>query len=196
MNIRKLAGRDPETGRVVVSTIGGGNKKYFRWVDFKRSAPVGESVQEKVYKVRYDPLNTYLIALVAREGHQRWIVASEHMKPGDIITTHNIIPKVPIIGQEGDTWPVGALVPGSIVHHVEVIPGEGASRCLAAGSHATILRRMKDKIVLKMPSKQEIAIDEHCYVSCGKTSNTNHYTVRFSQCHRIFELVIDLNLIN
>ena len=66
LKIKKLAGRDPVTGRVVVKTLGGGNKKYFRWIDYERSVnPDGSPREEKVYKVRYDPLRTTKLALVA-----------------------------------------------------------------------------------------------------------------------------------
>jgi len=66
LKIRKLAGRDPETGRVVVKTLGGGNKKYFRWIDYKKTANEdGSPREEKVFTIRYDPLRTSKLALVA-----------------------------------------------------------------------------------------------------------------------------------
>ena len=66
LKIRKLAGRHPETGRVVVKTLGGGNKKYFRWIDYERKANSdGTPREEKVFKIRYDPLRTTKLALVA-----------------------------------------------------------------------------------------------------------------------------------
>lgn len=66
LKIQKLGGRHPETGRMVVATIGGGNKKYFRWIDYVGKAnPDGTPRVEKVYKIRYDPLRTTKLALVA-----------------------------------------------------------------------------------------------------------------------------------
>lgn len=66
LKIKKLGGRDPETGRVVVTTLGGGNKKYFRWVDHIRQPnPDGTPIEEKVFKIRYDPIRSANIALVA-----------------------------------------------------------------------------------------------------------------------------------
>ena len=66
LKIKKLSGRHPETGRVMVKTLGGGNKKYFRWIDYKRTAnPDGTPFVEKVYNVRYDPLRSTKLALVA-----------------------------------------------------------------------------------------------------------------------------------
>lgn len=66
LKIKKLGGRDPETGKVVVKTLGGGNKKYFRWVDYSRTANEdGSPKEEKVYNIRYDPLRSTKLALVA-----------------------------------------------------------------------------------------------------------------------------------
>lgn len=96
----RLGGRNPVTGRVVVKTVGGGNEKRFRWIDFKRFAPVDGEFKEKVYVVRYDPWNSHLIALVANNGNKRWIIASEFTKPGDVITTHDILPEFPIRGMD------------------------------------------------------------------------------------------------
>ncbi|RWS09094.1 ribosomal protein L2-like protein [Dinothrombium tinctorium] len=178
--IKKLGGRDPETGRVVVRTIGGGNKKYFRWIDYTRHAPEGETIEEKVFNVRYSPLHTCLIALVARNGHKRWIVASENMKPGDVIRTTNVIPKNPIQGKEGDAHPIGALIPGTLIHNIEKVPGSSLDEnrfCINAGTHAVILRRMKDSVVIKYPRGHEITLNSKCMVTVGKVSNPNHYTV-------------------
>lgn len=177
LQIQNLGGRDPVTGRVAVRTIGGGNKKKYRWVDHTRHAPEGESVEEKVYNIRYDPLSTYLLALVARGGHKRWIMATENMKPGDVITTTNIIPRNPVRVKEADAWPVGAIPPGTLVHNVERIPGEGGHLSQYAGASMEVSRRMGKLIVLKTPHKTEIAVDEHCMAVVGKCSNTEHNTV-------------------
>lgn len=175
MKIRKLGGRDPETGRVVVRTIGGGNKKLFRWVDFTRHAPEGQTVEEKVYHIRYDPIHTYLIALVANGGHRRWIIASENMKPGDIIKTTNIIPKNPIRVEEGDAWPLGAMSPGTLVHNIEKTVGGNEYFSQYAGAHSVVGRRIGNMIVVKLPSKKEVALDERCMATVGKASNTEFH---------------------
>lgn len=99
-------------------------RRNYYWIDNKFSAPPGETVEEKVYTVRHNPFYNFLVALVARNGHKRWIVASENCKPGDIIRTHNIIPKNPIIAKEGEVWPVGALAAGTRIHNFEVYPGK------------------------------------------------------------------------
>lgn len=83
-------------------------------------------------------------------------------------------------GKDGDTYKVGALMPGSLIHHIEKYPNDGATICTAAGAHAQIIRRIGSKIIIKSINNtkgMEFALDEHCYVTVGKVSNTNHYTV-------------------
>lgn len=80
----------------MVRTIGGGMKRWFRWVDYKRQAPAsGAPLEERVYQVRYDPCRTARIALVASGDSKRWLVATEGTKPGDIIRTSGDIPRIP-----------------------------------------------------------------------------------------------------
>lgn len=185
LSIQKLGGRDPETGRVVVKTIGGGNKKKFRWVDYTRHAPEGETIEEKVYHIRYDPLNTFLLALVARGGFRRWIPASENTAPGDIIKTTNIIPKNPIRVKEGEAWPLGAMPPGTIIHNVEKIVGEGGFYNRYAGGHSTVGRRIGNMIVVKLASKKEVALDEKCMAVVGKMSNPDHIKINLLCVQRL-----------
>lgn len=69
-------------------------------------------------------------------------------------------------------------MPGTLIHHIEKYPDHGATICLAAGTHAVIVRRIGSKIIVKLPNHgQEVALDEKCYVTVGKVSNTNHYTI-------------------
>lgn len=69
-------------------------------------------------------------------------------------------------------------MPGTLIHHIEKYPGAGATMCLAAGTHAAIVRRIGSKVIVKLPQdNREAAFDEKCYVTVGKVSNTNHYTV-------------------
>lgn len=82
------------------------------------------------------------------------------------------------LGKEGDTYRIGALMPGTLIHHMEKYPGHGATMCIQAGAHATILRRIGSKVIVKLPNKgQEVAFDEKCFCTVGKVSNTNNYLV-------------------
>lgn len=172
--IRKLGGRDPETGQVVVRTIGGGMKRWFRWIDHKRQPKEdGSKLEERVYQVRYDPLRTARLALVASGDHKRWLTATEGIKPGDIITTSGEIPRIPVQPKDGDAHPLGALPVSTLVHHVERYPGEGGVLCRAAGTSAQILRRLEDRVIIQLPSKLQVSLSERCMAVVGQASNVS-----------------------
>lgn len=170
--IRKLGGRDPVTGRVVVRTIGGGMKRYFRWIDHKRLPNEdGTKLEERVYQVRYDPLRSARLALVAAGDHKRWLTATEGIKPGDIITTSGDIPRIPVQPKDGDAHPLGALPVSTLVHHIEKYPGEGGVMCRAAGASAQILRKVEDRVIIQLPSKLQVSLNERCMAVVGQASN-------------------------
>lgn len=172
--IRKLAGRDPVTGHVVVRTIGGGMKRWFRWIDHKRVGKEdGGKLEERVYQVRYDPLRTARLALVASGERKRWLTATEGIKPGDIITTCSEIPRIPVRPKDGDAHPLGALPVSTLVHHIEKYPGEGGVMCRAAGASAQILRKVDDRVILQLPSKLQVSLSERCMAVVGQVSNAN-----------------------
>lgn len=70
-------------------------------------------------------------------------------------------------------------MPGTLIHHIEKYPNYGATLCTAAGTHAEILRKVGSKVIIKIQNRRpiDLALDENCYVTVGKVSNTNHYTV-------------------
>ncbi|XP_015910192.1 large ribosomal subunit protein uL2m [Parasteatoda tepidariorum] len=184
--IIKMGGRDPETGKVVVRTIGGGHKKKFRWVDFKREArPDGGVLEERVLMVRYDPCRTARIALVATEDHKRWIIASEFTKVGDIIRTSGEIPRIPICPVDGDAYPIGALPISTMVHCIETTPGSGAIFCRAAGSSAQLVKKVDNKCIIQLPHKRQVCLDEKCMVVVGRVSNPNHGSIPIGSPNRM-----------
>lgn len=173
--IYKMGGRDLETGRVVVRTLGGGNPKKFRWIDSVRKAHDDGSVKEEVVlMIKYDPLHTPKIALVADGERMRWIYASNGIQKGDVIKTFSEIPKNPVRAKEGDAHPVGALPIGTKIHALETEPGAGPKFCLAAGSSAEIVKRAADGVTVKLPHEDQFKIDKTCMAVVGKMSNTDH----------------------
>lgn len=173
--ICKLGGRDMESGRVVVHTLGGGNPKRFRWVDMYRRANDDGSVrEEQVLKIQYDPLHTPNIALVADKDRARWIFASDGMKENDIVRTHSELPKIPIKPKVGDAHPIGAFAVGSRVNSIEIRPGQGAKFCLAAGSSAEVVKRTADEVTVKLPSDDTFTLDAKCMAVAGQLSNPGH----------------------
>ncbi|KAG8177878.1 hypothetical protein JTE90_004272 [Oedothorax gibbosus] len=184
----KMGGRHPETGRVVVRTIGGGHKKVFRWVDYKREGPKDGSVlEERVCQVMYDTCRTAHIALVANGDHKRWIIASEHVKPGDIIRTSGVIPRIPVRPVEGDAYPIGALPVGTLIHNIESVPGGGGEWCRAAGTSAQYTKKIDNKCLILLPYKRktQVLVDEHCMAVVGRVSNVDHGSIPIGSPNRL-----------
>ncbi|XP_030838320.1 39S ribosomal protein L2, mitochondrial [Strongylocentrotus purpuratus] len=171
---KRITSRD-HTGRVVSGRRGGGAKRNYRMVDFKRVGPVeGPPMEEKVLAVRYDPNRTANIAIVAGGNKKRYIIASANMEPGDIIRTSGHIGRMTVVANEGDAYPLGALPIGSLVHCVEIYPGEGAIRVRSGGTSAQILRKVGGQVILQLPSKLQISVNERCVATVGRASGDQH----------------------
>lgn len=177
--IYKMGGRDMETGQVVVRTLGGGNPKKFRWADPIRKANDDGSVkEERVLQLKYDPLRTPKLALVADKERTRWILATHEVEVGDIIRTYSEIPRNPVRAKIGDAHPIGALPVGTEICHIENEPGAGAHFCLAAGSAAKISKRAADGVTVKLPSGDSFKLEKECMAVVGQMSNPGHQHVQ------------------
>jgi len=176
--ITKLGGRHPVTGIKVISGVGGGSKQRYRWVDWHRVPKDwpkdGTVLQERVINVCYDPCRDAKICLTGYDEFLRWQLATDKLKPGDIISTYTDIPDIPIRPKEGDSHPLGALPIGTNVCQVEMWPGEGAWFMKNAEDSAKILRRVGDRVVIKCyegttrPLEFSIPKEAQCVV--GKVS--------------------------
>lgn len=174
LTVKKLAGRDPVTGRVVVRTIGGGVKRTGRWVDFVRTGPTsGPPFEEKVYEIIRDGMQTAFVALVANGVNKRWIIATEGVHVGDIIRSTREIPRILVRPRTGDAHPLGALPVGTRVHCIEKYPEAGASLCRAAGASAEILRRVEGRVIIQLATKLQISLNEKCVGVVGQVSNAD-----------------------
>ncbi|KRZ36802.1 39S ribosomal protein L2, mitochondrial [Trichinella pseudospiralis] len=176
ITIRRLGGRNPETGKKVNQRVGGGYNFDWLWISFRRIGPTdGTFYEEKVIEVRRDGIQTAFIALVAGTRGRRWILATENMKAGDVIKTSCHLPRILINAEEGDSWPVGALVPGTVVNSVELYPGCPDERILAknAGTSVIIQKRVDNRVVILLPNKRELRILPECMATVGRLSNVN-----------------------
>ncbi|CAD0202231.1 unnamed protein product [Chrysodeixis includens] len=177
LEVTNLAGRDPESGRVVAKGIGGGIKHKYHWIDWVRDGPTeGPPQEEKVIQVMEDGCRTAHIALVAVGAKLKYILATENMKAGDIIKSSRHLPRIPVRANEGDAYVLGALPAGTIVHCVEKVPGQGGLFIHAAGTCGTILRKQDDRVIVQMPSKRMFSLDQHCMAVVGRLSNIDHGT--------------------
>ncbi|XP_066467937.1 large ribosomal subunit protein uL2m isoform X2 [Tiliqua scincoides] len=175
--MKKTGGRD-HTGRIRVHGIGGGHRKCFRMIDFRRlhSRDGAESgtFEEKVIQVRPDACRSAEIALVAGGKQKRWIVATENMKAGDIIKTSGHIGRMAVLANEGDAYPVGALPVGTLINNLESHPGKGAQYIRAAGTCGVLLRKVNGTAIIQLPSKRQMQVLETCMATVGRVSNIDH----------------------
>lgn len=129
---------------------------------------------EKVIDVIDDGCRTAKVALVGVGDQLKYIIATENMKPGDLIKTSRLIPRIPVRANEGDAYPLGALPVGTIVHCVEKYPGTPSHMIKSAGCFGTIMRKFDDYVVVLLPSKRELAFKQECMATVGRVSNTEH----------------------
>lgn len=164
----------------------------YHWVYWIRSGPADldeKPKEEKVLDVFRCMCRTADIALVAYGKELKYYLATQNMKPGDIIRTHCGIPRIPVTPNEGDSYPLGALPVGTLVHCVEKEPGQGGVYVHSAGTSATILRKDgDDRVVIKVPSKREFSIDKHCMATVGRLSNVLHGETHIGSVQRNREL--------
>ncbi|XP_053671847.1 39S ribosomal protein L2, mitochondrial [Anopheles nili] len=175
LRVTNLAGRDPETGRLIAKGIGGGIKHKYHWIKWVRDGPSeGPPQIEKVIDVIDDGCRTAKVAFVAIGNEMKYILATENMKAGDLLKTSRFIPRIPVRANEGDAYPLGALQVGTQVHCLERYPGQPCHLIHAAGSYGTILRKFGDLVVVQLPSKQEFAFQQTCMATVGRVSNIMH----------------------
>ncbi|XP_012255662.2 39S ribosomal protein L2, mitochondrial [Athalia rosae] len=192
LEVTNLAGRDPVSGRLVAKGIGGGIKHKYHWIDWCRDGPTDENEkpkEERVLQIIKDGCRTAFIALVASGQKLKYILATENMKPGDLIRTSKALPRIPVRAFEGDAYPLGALPNGTLVHCVEKYPGAGGCLIHAAGTFGTILRRDgDDRVIVRMPSKKEFSLYRTCMATVGRLSNIPHGTTPIGSAQRNREL--------
>lgn len=195
--LHRLGGRDPKTGRKVNQHIGGGTKFDYFMIDFHRRGPnePNTTYDERVIEVRRDPNRTCFIALVAGWEGKRWILATENLKAGQIISTTCYIPKNPQEGVEGNAYPLGALVPNTLINSIEKFPNERIYPStdddvfiVAAGTCAEIVRHQGEYVVVRMPYKHEFILPKQCMATVGRLSNAGFNDAIFgsAQMHRRF----------
>ena len=162
----KSGGRNNQ-GRRTMRQIGGGHKRRFRVIDFKRDK---DNVPANVKSIEYDPNRTAFIALLAyADGEKRYILAPHGLKVGDVVFSGS-----GIAPDKGNTMPLGEMPLGTTVHAVETKPGKGAVMVRSAGSSAQLLGRDGKYVILKMPSGETRMILALCRATIGSVSNPDH----------------------
>ena len=170
---RKSGGRNSQ-GKITVRHIGGGNKRKYRIIDFKRAK---DGVPATVKSIEYDPNRSANIALLYyADGAKTYILAPVGLKVGDVIMS----------GETADIKAGNALklkdIPvGTMVHNIEMQPGKGGQIARAAGMSAQIMARDDKYVTLKMPSGEMRYILANCKATIGQVGNLDHEIVRIGK---------------
>lgn len=164
--IKKSGGRN-DTGRMTMRYMGGGHKRRYRIIDFKRNK---EGVPAKVKTIEYDPNRTARIALLAySDGEKRYIIAPQGLKVDQVVISGAGVPP-----EVGNSLPMASIPLGTIIHNIELKPGKGAAMARSAGSYAQLLARDGKYAVLKLPSGEMRMVLSSCYATVGAVSNPDH----------------------
>ncbi|MDR3272108.1 MAG: 50S ribosomal protein L2 [Flavobacteriaceae bacterium] len=166
VGISKSGGRN-NTGKMTMRYTGGGHKKRYRIIDFKRNK---FDVPATVKAVEYDPNRTAFIALLAyADGEKRYIVAPNGIKVGQkVVSGENVAPEV------GNAMKLKAIPLGTVISCIELRPGQGAKMARSAGASAQLAARDGKYAVLKMPSGETRMILVECMATVGSVSNSDH----------------------
>jgi large subunit ribosomal protein L2 len=166
VGIHRSGGRN-NSGRMTMRYIGGGHKRRYRLIDFMRNK---DGVKGEVKSIEYDPNRTGRIALIEyTDGDKRYILAPNGLKVGQIISSGSgIAPEV------GNTLPIAEIPLGTIIHNVELRPGQGAKMARSAGSYAQLNSREGRHATIKLPSGEVRKVLVDCRATVGSVSNSDH----------------------
>lgn len=175
-SLNKKGGRN-NNGRVTTRHIGGGHKRLYRMVDFKR---MKDNVPAKVIAMEYDPNRSARIALIQyMDGEKSYIVAPSDLKIGGTVVSGE---RVDIVS--GNCLPLANIPVGTIVHNIELKPGKGAEIARSAGSAAQILAKEGKYAQIKLPSNEVRFIDINCRACIGQVGNTDHGIINLGKAGR------------
>jgi len=167
IEIKKRSGGRNNLGRITTRHIGGGAKKLYRKIDFKRDK-IG--INGKVERIEHDPNRSALIALITyADGERRYIIAPKGISVGDKIESG---PEAPI--KPGNTMKLRNLPIGSTIHGIELSPGKGAQLVRTAGNSAVILGREGNYTQIRLRSGEVRKIFIDCMATLGEISNSEH----------------------
>ena len=174
--LSKTSGRS--NGRVTTRGKGGGHKRNFRMIDFKRDK---RDVPARVAAIEYDPNRTANVALLHfADGEKRYILAPDGLKVSDQILVSE---KAAI--KPGNSLPLGKMPIGTVVHNIELIPGAGAEIVRSAGTGAIVAAKEGKWIHLKLPSKEIRKIHGSCFATVGQVGNVDWKNITFGKAGRL-----------
>jgi large subunit ribosomal protein L2 len=174
--LKKSGGRN-NYGRVTLRHRGGGHKRRYRLIDFKRNKL---EVPAKVASIEYDPNRTTRIALLHYvDGEKRYILAPQDLRVGDMVVSS---PAADI--KPGNALPLQNIPTGTLVHNVELKPGKGGQMARAAGSYAQLMAKEGKQAHLKLPSGEVRMVPVDCRATIGQLSNVEQENVSLGKAGR------------
>ncbi|SHM85802.1 LSU ribosomal protein L2P [Caldanaerovirga acetigignens] len=174
--LKKKAGRNMQ-GRITARHRGGGSKRKYRIIDFKRDK---DGVPAKVAAIEYDPNRSARIALLHyMDGEKRYILAPVGLKVGDVVESG---PNADI--KPGNALPLSHIPVGTIVHNVELYPGKGGQLARAAGAAAQVMAKENGYATLRLPSGEMRMVPEECRATVGQVGNLEHENITLGKAGR------------
>ncbi|MDZ7671428.1 MAG: 50S ribosomal protein L2 [Halanaerobiales bacterium] len=174
--LHKTGGRNVN-GRITSRRRGGGHKRRYRIIDFKRDK---DDIPAKVAAIEYDPNRTARIALLTyADGEKRYVLAPDKLSVGDEIISGENVDIVP-----GNSLKLKNIPVGTIVHNVELQPGKGGQIARSAGVNAQILAKEGKFAHVKMPSSEVRLIRQECKATIGQVGNINHENITLGKAGR------------
>lgn len=164
--MKRTGGRN-NTGKMTIRNVGGGHKQRYRIIDFKRDK---DNIPGVVKTVEYDPNRTCRISLVDyADGEKRYIIAPHGIKVGQkIMSGKGVAPEI------GNALFISEIPLGTVIHNIELRPGQGANFARSAGSYSQLLSRDGKYAILKMPSGESRMVLVTCKATIGMVSNIDH----------------------
>jgi large subunit ribosomal protein L2 len=174
--LKSSGGRNAK-GRMTVRHRGGGHKRLYRLVDFKRRK---DDVPAKVAAIEYDPNRSANIALLHyADGHKAYIIAPNHLKVGDVVVSG-----VNADIKTGNTLPLRAIPVGTLIHNIELRPGKGGQLVRSAGAVAQLMAKEGDYAHVRLPSGEVRLVHVECRATVGQVGNLENENITIGKAGR------------
>ena len=167
--LKKSGGRNSD-GKMTIRQRGGGHKRRYRLIDFKRDK---QNENAEVMSIQYDPNRTAFIALLNyKDGEKRYIIAQNGLQVGqNVVSGNGAAPEI------GNAMPLGEIPLGTIISCIELRPGQGAVMARSAGTFAQLMAKEGKYVTIKLPSGETRMVLSNCLATIGAISNSDHQLV-------------------
>jgi large subunit ribosomal protein L2 len=174
--LKKHAGRN-NRGRITTRHRGGGNKRFYRIIDFKRNKT---GIPARVAAIEYDPNRSARIALLFyNDGEKRYMLAPLGIRVGDEVVSG---PDAPI--RTGNALPLGSIPTGTQIHNIELYPGKGGQLVRSAGTAAQLMAKVGEYAQIRMPSGEVRLVHLSCMATLGQVGNIDHENIEIGKAGR------------